>query len=126
MGYQVFGKVKTMVLPITDDMYANDFTTLEKYKNDTGIDLTELFYLDNDSFRIKKVWANSCLYVHYNESEEMPLVPVVDLSIQRYISGSQDAYLHFLDTDGNGIALQVGSAEEFKLENVMVWIASSI
>ena len=128
MGYQILGKVKTVVLPITKHLSASDFCTLEEYKNDTGIDLTELIYLDTDAnvFRIKKAYINSCFYVNYEEDDTMPLVPVVDFTTQSYISGSQNAYLCFVDADGYGIALQVYHTEDFTLENVFVWLVSGM
>lgn len=121
MGYPIFGKVKTIVLPGNENTMTSQLT-LEEYKKRFGIDLTDFIYLaENGNIDLKNCENTLFLGVDFNGI----LIPLSILSRSTYSAGSQSGSLtlgfkNSGDEDYCGIVLHIDATEPFELGSLVV------
>ena len=96
MSYPIFGKTKTIVIPCGDgeDLF------YDSYKEKFGIDLKDIFQLNNANKTIE-LKNNNCLYLFYIKglvaNNSAPLyVTCTDFTVTSHSEGVQDAALYLV------------------------------
>lgn len=131
MGYPVFGKVKTIVLPTN----LTQPVTIEEYKDLFGIDLKDFIYLDADYHVIKIKAPNTMFLLDMNGLDYVfgnygdHLESAHSIMISSYTAGS-DSATTFLWTannslEGEGIVLNIDKDSPFSIDNLMVSISEA-
>ena len=130
ISYPQFGKVKTIVLPITQRMYENDYSTLEDYKKDTGIDLKDIIMLTGSEILFKPEMKNCVFLTNAQERYDTPLIQPAAYFSQAYSSGNDDAvlglYVEHLEGETFGIAFTIDKGLSFTIENLNITLFSAV
>lgn len=130
MTRPIFGKTKTIVLPIPSITM-----TLEEYKNQFGIDLNEIYDISLSFNAINAVLRQSGQILFRAKEDDFPTVftsilnPVNYSGSAEWISGSQDAtlILGYVTLDANqdisgglGMGFSISKDAAFDISNLRV------
>ena len=127
MGYPIFGKVKTLVLPLPNETYS-----IEEYKNKYGIDLTQFIKLNTNFGQIDfvpQLHTMICLEDIHGYGGEIfgtsKIVPALTNSFSQYVSGSQDGIfilgVYAIGEEAlEGLEIRISKDKDFSMENVKI------
>ena len=122
MAYPNFGKVKTIVLPIDNDKTYS----IETYKKDYGIDLRDIFELDDGYIKFKNNIKNCLVLINDNHAfsqSDYALQPIKETKKQQYDPDSSqnaklDLYIDLAET--YGISLLIQYTDDFLIDNLII------
>ena len=130
MGYDIFGKSKTIVLPVP----GVQGMSLEEYKNKYGIDLKDFIRLDGT--RITFNTNHSLILIDGSTYDglllvngiENAIIPSTDSSLEDYVAGSSDARLtigvyNVEEEIVCGISFYLSRNKEFSIDNIELFPA---
>ena len=126
MGYPNFGKVKTVVLPLTDEAL-----TINEYKEKYGIDLKQFIVLDDGGFiTLDNNFLDSTLILirqSKSSGATTPLVPCQKVVTEAaYIADNQQATTLLASCYNEaeegfyGLALFIEPSAEFSVDNIRI------